>query len=142
MKATLDTNTLASATLSADTPPGQILDAWRSKLFELVVSEYILIELERALQKPYFRLRISPEQRQGFLELLRSDATLTDLTVPLQGIATHPQDDPILATALSAKVDYLVTGDGPLIRSLGGFYEGVSLVTPREFLDHLQRLPE
>lgn len=45
----LDTNVLASGTLSAFTPPGKILDAWQSKEFELLVSEYILSETKLAV---------------------------------------------------------------------------------------------
>ncbi len=46
IKAVLDTNILASGTVSAFNPPGKILDAWRTDQFELVTSEYILSELE------------------------------------------------------------------------------------------------
>jgi predicted nucleic acid-binding protein len=54
------------------------------------------------------------------------------------GVASHPEDDPILATAVSASADYLVTGDRQLQRL--GSYRGVSIVSPREFLDLLDRL--
>lgn len=45
----------------------------------------------------------------------------------------------ILATALSAKADYLVTGDGPLLRKIGGSYQGVNLVTPNAFVEVLNQ---
>jgi predicted nucleic acid-binding protein len=51
------------------------------------------------------------------------------------GIATHPEDDLIVATALSAKADYLVTGDRKLLEL--GTYAGITFVSPRGFLDHL-----
>lgn len=41
ISAVLDTNILASGTVTAVTPPGQILDRWRDGQFELVVSEHI-----------------------------------------------------------------------------------------------------
>jgi predicted nucleic acid-binding protein len=48
-------------------------------------------------------------------------------------VATHPEDDLVLATAISAKAEYLVSGDTKLQRL--GTYEGVKIVSPREFLE-------
>jgi predicted nucleic acid-binding protein len=49
----------------------------------------------------------------------------------VQGVASHPEDDLILATAVSAQADYLVTGDRQLLAL--GRYQGVEIVTPRAF---------
>ena len=52
-------------------------------------------------------------------------------------MATHPQDDLVLAAAVSAGADYLVTGDRKLL-SLGR-YLGVTIVSPRTFLTLLEQ---
>jgi predicted nucleic acid-binding protein len=62
---------------------------------------------------------------------LESDLAYTPITVHVSGVATHPEDDLVLATAVSAEADYLVTGDRHLL-SLGQ-YQGVRIVTPRDF---------
>jgi predicted nucleic acid-binding protein len=49
----------------------------------------------------------------------------------VQGVASHPEDDLILATAVSAQADYLVTGDRQLLAL--GEYQGAQIVTPRAF---------
>jgi len=49
-------------------------------------------------------------------------------------VVTHPEDDLTLATAVSAKADYLVTGDQPMLRKVGNTYQGVNLITPIAFL--------
>jgi predicted nucleic acid-binding protein len=59
-----------------------------------------------------------------------------EITVEVRGVATHPEDDLILATAISARADYLVTGDRQL-QALGS-YQGVQIVSPRQFLTILQ----
>ena len=41
----------------------------------------------------------------------------------------------MIATAVSARADYLVTGDAQLLRL--GMYERVRIVSPSEFLDVL-----
>jgi predicted nucleic acid-binding protein len=47
------------------------------------------------------------------------------------------EDDAILATALSGKADFLVTGDRQLLRL--GTYRGVRIVTARDFLTILRQ---
>lgn len=57
----------------------------------------------------------------------------------VSGVATHPEDDLVLATAVSGKADYLVTGDKPLRKTVPK-YQGVKLVTPVEFLKVLEKV--
>jgi predicted nucleic acid-binding protein len=53
----------------------------------------------------------------------------------VQGVATQTADDLVLATAVSAGADYLVTRDGKLLQV--GSYQGVNIASPTEFLQHL-----
>jgi uncharacterized protein len=106
MKVVLDTNILASGAISAAGTLSTIVDAWRSGQFKVIVSVPILEELKRTLQKPYFRRSLTAKQSSRFLKLLQKRATVSPITV----------DDVILATAVSAKADYLVTGDKKLHR--------------------------
>jgi predicted nucleic acid-binding protein len=49
-----------------------------------------------------------------------------------------PKDDMVVATAVAAGADYLVTGDRRHLLSLRE-YEGIRIVTPRQFLDFIAR---
>jgi putative PIN family toxin of toxin-antitoxin system len=133
IKAVLDTNTLASGLLTNITPPGKLIDLWRAGAFELILSTHLLAELRSTLQKPYFQKHLSSEQIDRFELTLIEDATFISPTDTVHGVATHPEDDLILATAASGKADYLVTGDKPL-RTTVIEYQGVTLVTPTEFV--------
>ena|SRR5258708_24946904 len=137
--AVLDTNVLASGTVSASTSPGQILNAWRDSKFELVISQHIINELIRTLNKPYFQDRLDSSTISSFIDLLQNEAMVTPITVTIQGVATHPEDDLTLATAVSAQTDYLVSGDGPLLQKVGSTFQDVKLVTPNKFLDILNQ---
>jgi len=137
--AVLDTNVLASGTLSAFSPPGQILNAWRKQEFELVISTHIVTELRSTFEKPYFQHRLKKEAVTSFFSLLENEARITSITVRVRGVATHREDDMILATAVSAKADYLVTGDTKLRKKIGTSYKGISLATPEDFLQVLKR---
>lgn len=139
ISAVLDTNVLASGTLTAVTPPGQILDAWRDGQFKLVISVHIIDELKRTLQKPYFQNYLTPNKVNAFLDLLENEAIIIPMTTKVQGVATHPEDDLILAVAINTQADYFVTGDGPLLRKVGGLYKGIKLITPNDFLEELKK---
>lgn len=132
IRAVLDTNILASGAIARRGTIAAILDAWRGQAFTLIVSQVILAELGRTLQNPYFATRLRPALREGFLDLVHSEAVMVPLRVTVTGVATHPEDDLILATALSGHADYLVTGDQPF-QDLG-LYQGVRLISPGEFL--------
>ncbi len=138
--AVLDTNILASGTVSAINPPGQILNAWRDGKFLLITSEHIITELEHVFQKPYFQKYLANDQIQAFTDLLRNEALVIPITVKVHGVATHPEDDLTISTALSAHADYLVTGDQHLLHKVGKDYKDIKILTPKEFLPKLDLL--
>ena len=126
---------LASGAVGSTGTVREILDAWADEQFELVISDPLMAELRRTLQKPYFQARSSERRIRAFLTILAQDATRTPITAQVSGAATHPEDDRILATAVSAQADYLVTGDIKLQRL--GSYRAVRIVSPRAFREIL-----
>jgi putative PIN family toxin of toxin-antitoxin system len=141
IRVVLDTNVLASGALGLTggmTPPALLLHQWRAGRFQLIISDYIEKELRTTLAQPYFKRRIPSEDRELFLILLTKIAEHVAIRRRVTGVATHPEDDPILATALSAHVDYLVTGDQRLRDRVPSF-QGILLVSPAAFLDVLNR---
>jgi putative PIN family toxin of toxin-antitoxin system len=130
--AVLDANLLARGALNRTTAISAILDAWRTKAFTLAISTHLMAETARTLQKRYFAQRILRADRLAYYELLYTDATLVPITVEVEGVATHPEDDLVLATALSASADYLVTRDRKLLDL--GSYQGVTILSPTGFL--------
>ena len=116
----------------------QFVDIWRSTHFSLVLSEYILAEVERTLSNSYFGQRLSVDDREAFRHLLSRHAVITEITVSVSGVATHPEDDMVLATALCGNAQFLVTGDYKLVERRQ--YQGLTVVTVREFLGMLPGL--
>jgi putative PIN family toxin of toxin-antitoxin system len=132
----LDANVLASGAVARpQSPLAALLDAVVLDRFDLVISQPILDELARTLNNPYFARRLARADRRDLLALVRSHARVVGLTVPVRGVATHPEDDLVLATAVAEGADYLVTGDCQLQRLAS--YEGVSILAPTEFLKRL-----
>jgi predicted nucleic acid-binding protein len=118
-----------------------LLDAWRRGLFQVVISDALITELRRTLSNAYFRRRLSARDVQTYLNYVRDAAEHTNITVRVIGVATHPEDDLVLAAALSAHAEYLVTSDRRF-RAHVAKYAGTTLVSPADFvaiLNELQR---
>ena len=139
IRAVLDANVLVSASFTAKTPPGQILDAWRARRFTTVFSDAILAEVGRVFRYPKIQNRHRwPEPRvRLFLRHLRRLSVLTPGTLQVHVVAEDPDDDKYLACALEGGAGYLVTGD----RHLLGLkqYRGVRILSPRSFLEIIRR---
>lgn len=138
--AVLDTNVLASGFIGEvkpDSTPGELVRRWRAKLFSLVVSGHILAELSDTFTDPYFINRLSAAAIAEALDVLTLDAVIQEITVSVSGVASHAEDDAVLATALSAKSNYLVTGDKRLLERAA--IDDVLRVSPRQFLEVLDR---
>jgi putative PIN family toxin of toxin-antitoxin system len=140
IRAVLDSNVLVSGFAGEDEAssiPGELIRRWRRDEFALTASHHILGEVSRTFAKPYFQRSLTLPQVTSAIRLLRSEAALTPITVSVARVATHPEDDLVLAAAVSAKVDYLVTGDTKL-REVDRF-QGVAILSPREFLTLLEQ---
>lgn len=98
-------------------------------------SDRILEELERALQKPYFKERLAERDRLDHVALVRREAVVITPRTRVQGIATDPDDDHVLATAVDGEARYLVTGDRGLL-GLRSF-RGTDIVSARDLMEIL-----
>lgn len=135
IQAVLDANALVSGIVRirvADSPPGEVFRRWRADQFALIVSAHIISEVRRTFRKPYLMERVPPVDVEDSLLVIQRRALIVAVTVTVSGVATHPEDDLVLAAAVSTEADFLVTGDRQLLKL--GQYEGVRIVSPREFL--------
>ena len=137
IRAVLDSNVLVAGIPNSAGAPADAISAWQAAKFTLVTSEYILGEVAEAGQNRYWSSRFRAEDINAALMLLRTDAEVTSFTVTVSGAAAHHHDDPVIATAISGAASYLVTRDHALL-ALGNIEE-VTIVSPRDFLDVLDR---
>lgn len=139
IRAVFDANTVASGLLRfriGTSPPVQLLRAWTLGDFELLMSDLLIEEIIRTLSKPYFVAHVETDVVDTVLAALRHNATRVALDMTVAGVASHPEDDFVLAAAVSGNADFLVTGDKQLQRL--GTFEHVKIISPRAFLTILQ----
>ncbi len=138
MRVVLDANVLTSGAVALPGRPlALVIERWIGRRYLLFVSAWLRMEVERTLAKPYFAARLAPGDRVRFLALIDQRAGIVVPTVPVEGVATHPEDDRVLETALAARAEYLVTGDRGL-QQLRAF-AGIPIIDPAAFLAVLDR---
>lgn len=137
IRVVLDANVLAPAFVNPEAAAGRLVGLWRAGVIELVVSAPILAELRRTYEDSYYARRITPDLVEAAVALLQAEALVVPLTVSVTGIATHPEDDLVLATAASAAADFLGTRDRQLLK-LETFH-GVRIVHPADLVSLLLR---
>jgi hypothetical protein len=132
VRAVLDPNILIAALLSATGAPAQIITRWLGGEFELVVSELLLGELERALAYPRLRTRIPADEAAAFVSLLRLGTILAPDPEAAAHRSADPGDDYLLALAENERA-VLVSGDRHLLE----LADDLPIRTARTFLDRL-----
>lgn len=135
ISAVYDTNILASGTISSGTPVAHVIDAWINDEVTVITSQPLLDELGRTFTKKYFTDHLSQEQIQGYLNIIKARAIIVPITAEIPHVATHPEDDVVLATAESGKADYIVSGDNGLLGI--ELYKSIQIVNAKTFLDIL-----
>lgn len=110
MNLVLDSNVLVSALLTRGTPPDQLYRAWVDGRFDLVTSDWQLDELKRVLGYEKLKRYIKPMEASLLLENLHSMAQIVEVTES-RSESPDPDDNWILATAVTGAADLLVTGD-------------------------------
>ncbi|KQP37947.1 putative toxin-antitoxin system toxin component, PIN family [Pseudorhodoferax sp. Leaf274] len=126
MRLVLDTNVVASAILWGGAPR-MVLQAAREKRVQIFTSTALLAELTDILGRSKFDRKIAASALTIDQIVDRYAALATPVRPsPIPRIAPDPDDDVVIATALAAKADGLVTGDKALLSVAG--YQGVRLI--------------
>ncbi|MFM2058994.1 MAG: hypothetical protein RLY71_3379 [Pseudomonadota bacterium] len=126
MRLVLDTNVVASAMLWGGRPR-ELLQLGREQRIELFTSLPLLAELTDILGRPKFSHKIAASRLTAD-QLVDGYARLAALVrpLPIERTAPDPDDDVVIATALAAHADLVVTGDKPLL-SLAQ-HQGIAIV--------------
>jgi uncharacterized protein len=133
MRVVADTNTVVSGLLWHGAPR-QVLDAARTGTLELYTSALLLAELADVLQRPKFAQRLTLAEVTP-QTLVVGYAALARLIVPATigvVVAADPDDDAILACAVAARAEVIVSGDSDLLHLAS--YEGIPIITAAQLI--------
>lgn len=110
-KLLLDTSVLISAVNSSTGASAELLNLARRQQVQLLITAYILFETEEVIKQKFPKLQdIFLAVRSENILAVMTDPAPKDLKTAAK-LMTDKKDIPILAAALTHKVDYVVTLD-------------------------------
>ena len=115
------------------------MDTWRERRYLLIVSSAIIDEIRTTLSYPRIRRKyaITDEDVEQLVTLLERDALLVSGDADAAGaIPEDPADEMVLACAVDAQADVIVSGDRHLLDL--GSYRSIPILTVRQFLKRLE----
>ncbi len=128
MKAVFDTNVLVAAFISEGIC-AKLLARARKKQFQLVTCPFVLREFERVLKKKF---KATTDEVNEALDLIAEAVQIEAAPVKnAPGVCRDPDDDNVLACALAADADYIVTGDDDLLVLVN--HGETRILAPRDF---------
>ena len=128
MKAVFDTNVLIAAFLTEGLCSGLLIRA-RKKAFNLVLCDDIIREFEGILIKKF---KLTSTDISEILPIVSEAASeILHKLGSIPNICRDPNDDMIIACAIDAAADYIVTGDEDLL--ILKRYKDIIMINPRNF---------
>ena len=126
----VDTNVFVSSFFGGN--PRNIIDQWKNGQVVLCLSKPIIDEYIEVLQ------RLGLHNEQELNELLRLFARgfhvlFSAKTPELQLVHEDPDDNKFIECAVALKAEFIISGDRHLTAIQD--YMGISIVTPKEFLE-------
>lgn len=133
MRVVLDTNVIISGLIYRGNER-RVLDLAENARFELLLSPFILDEVERVLARKFQR---DAQEIAREIAGLRRVATVIDPEPLADAVPGGHADNRILDCAAAAGADFLVTGDQRHLLPLGE-HRGTRIVNASGFLEALQ----
>lgn len=134
MRLILDTNVFISGIFFKGIP-FEILNAWRNRKIELVMSEEILdeyIKVGDELSCRYPDVSIIP-----FLRLVIENASFVSTHRLKKQICDDPDDDKFIECAIASNTQIIISGDKHLLKVSS--YKKIKVLRPRDFVERYLR---
>jgi putative PIN family toxin of toxin-antitoxin system len=133
MRIVADTNLLIASIFWSGAPYKIVQQALDGKI-EIVTSKDILNEVRKVLKDPEEEFVLSEQEIDDIVNGILLYAKLVEPAVTVDVVKRDPKDNPIIACALTAKAEFIVTRDKDLL--VLKEYAGIKILTPEEFLKY------
>ena len=137
MRIVIDTNVLVSGLLWHG-PSNRLWNHVLTAHAELFSSQILIDEFAEVIERPKFKAILARASRTS-KQLLSNFRDAVELVVPAplpQPVSRDADDDHVIAAALAAQADWIVTGDQDLL--VLGSHDGIAIVTPAQALQMLE----
>lgn len=129
----LDTNIWVSAIIWGGIPD-RIVTLQQQKLIEIASSQKLLNELERTFNKKKFQPKLAAMKLTALdvISLIRESVVLYPITELFVPELRDPDDSIVLATAIAAQAEVIITGDQDLL--VLSQYKNIPIMNAQDFL--------
>jgi putative PIN family toxin of toxin-antitoxin system len=142
MRAVVDTNEMLRMASAWQTPLAPMVSEWRNGRFEIALSPDLLAEFESVATRPSVRRFLPAVNVREFVAFARQWAIFVKPADTFPH-CRDPKDDVVIATAIAAHAEYIVTNDGDLHEAalVARLRDecGIQVVWPNEFLETLMQ---
>lgn len=129
----LDSNVIISAFLFGG-PPARVLDRALAGAVQCFTSLPILDEVRDVLQRPKFGL--APAQALAMVEEFHDLCQIVTPTEKVRAVPADPDDNMILACAIAADANLIISGDSRLLSM--GQWRSIRILSPAEFMREIE----
>ena len=137
MRIVADTNIVVSGFLFGGVPL-RVLNAGKLGIIELCTSQTLLDEFAEVIERPHFDRKFDEtgiSRRRMVSDYAAISTVVTTTRIGVQ-ISRDPDDDEVIACAVAADCEFIVTGDQDLLVLTE--YRGIRIATAAEFLSELE----
>ena len=131
----IDTNVLISGVIQRSGFPFNVIKLWENAYVVMITSIATIEEADRILHYPKIKknYKLTDEDINQILTNLLKYSVFVENLSALNIIKEDPADNIILATAVSGKADYIISGDAHLLNLKT--FRGIEIVTPQRFCE-------
>ncbi len=133
LRVVLDTSTFVSALIGGVS--AEILELWKGRRFDLIMSDEIAREYARVLKRPKFGFSVKVVEE--VLHYVRRRGVWVVLRKKVEVIREDPDDNKFLEAALEGQADYILSGDKHLLNLKE--FEGIPIIGLKEFLEIVKK---
>ncbi|MBI5681881.1 MAG: putative toxin-antitoxin system toxin component, PIN family [Deltaproteobacteria bacterium] len=128
-KVVIDTNVIISA-FGWYGKPGEIIKLATTGKIKNFISLEMLAELRKVVAYP--KLNFSETLQAEIIETVFSVSSIVSINESVNIIVDDPPDNRVLECALSANVDFIISGDKHLLNLKA--FQGIEILSPEDFL--------
>jgi putative PIN family toxin of toxin-antitoxin system len=139
MRSVLDTNIIIGAYTAPHGTLAKIVSFWRERAFEVLVSEPMLAEYERALGYTHVQAvhRMTEKEIAKVISSFREFATVIEPDIQLDIVKDDPDDNIFFECAVAGGAEVIVSGDKNHVLAVKE-YNGIQVLSPAQFLAVLE----
>lgn len=132
IRVVMDTNVIVSSLLIKEGNPALIFKMFLLGEIKNSITPEILNEVKEVFERQKITNRISLVEKEFILKALEEFSEKINSGLKVEEIAEDPDDNKILECAVTAAVEYIISGDNHLLKRKE--FRGIKIVSPAEFV--------